>query len=318
MPDAFHQASNFTINGLNQTDIRNDSDQRKDKAFERLQKEVVAGASYNSGERYDAPKCHPDTRKAVLSNIMSWVDSDDELSRMMWLHGQVGAGKSAIAQTIAEESDTEGKLVASFFFSRFSPGRNNKNGLIATIAFQLCISVPAAKEHVIKNIKENPKIFESNIWSQMRALVIEPFSHAKFQCGVIPRLIIIDGLDECLIRKDQAEIIEAIAKSLSMKPSSGLRVLLISRPEVEIRQAFNMDNVSALCTRLVLNDTFDPDKDIELYLRSRFEALKRQHKLGLALPISWPSDEAIQQIVEKSSGQFIYASTVLNMTLTGN
>ncbi|KAF8997571.1 hypothetical protein BDQ17DRAFT_1248446, partial [Cyathus striatus] len=116
------------------------------------------GASHNSGECYNAPKCHPETRKAVLSKIMSWVDSDDKSSKMMWLHGPAGAGKSAITQTTAEESDSEGKLVASFFFSWFSPGCNNKNGIVATITFQLCISVPAVKDYVIENIEKNPKI----------------------------------------------------------------------------------------------------------------------------------------------------------------
>ncbi|KAF8989773.1 hypothetical protein BDQ17DRAFT_1434203 [Cyathus striatus] len=311
MPDSFHQARNFTIYGLNQTDIHVNKDQSTEKAFENLQREIVAGASHNSGERYDAPKCHPETRKAVLSNIMSWVDSD-ELSKIMWLHGAAGAGKSAIAQTTAEESHREGKLAASFFFSRFSSGRNNKDGLVATIAFQLCISVPVVKEHIIRSIEKNPTVFKSTILTQMQTLVMGPLSNMKPEDATAPRLIIIDGLDECLIRKDQAEIIEAIAKSLTMAHnSSHLRVLLISRPEVEIRQAFDAGSVAPLCTQLTLDHTFDPNKDIELYLRSHFETLRRRYTLRSTLSTSWPFEDDIRQIVQKSSGQFIYASTVI-------
>ncbi|KAF8986950.1 hypothetical protein BDQ17DRAFT_1259040, partial [Cyathus striatus] len=210
---------------------------------------------------YDAPKCHPETRKAVLNNTMSWVDSNDESSRIMWLYGAAGAGKSAISQSTAEECHSDGKLVASFFFSRFAAGHNNKDGLVSTIAFQLCISVPTVKEHVVKNIETNPKIFKANVWTQMQALVIEPFSHLKLEGSTTPKLIIIDGLDECLIRNDQAKIIEAIAKSFSMDNCSHLRLLLVSRPEIEIRQIFNTDSVSSQCTRLALDDTFDPNKD---------------------------------------------------------
>ncbi|KAF8997578.1 hypothetical protein BDQ17DRAFT_1391864 [Cyathus striatus] len=302
---SFDQASHFVINGLTQTDIRVDGDY----GFNLLQKQMVEGASHDAGERHDAPKCYPQTRKAVLSNIMSWVNSDNDTTRIMWLYGPAGAGKSAIAQTTAEECHREGKLAASFFYSRFSAGRNTKDGLVATIAYQLCVSVPAVKESIIKNIEKNPKIFKSNIHTQMKALVIEPFNSVK---SAYPKLILIDGLDECLIRKDQVEIIEAIAQALMMDRSSYLRVLLISRPEVEIRQAFNADSVSSLCTRLALDDTFSPDKDIELYLRSHFEALKRQHILSSTLSKSWPSDESICQIITKSSGQFIYASTVIH------
>ncbi|KAF8988962.1 hypothetical protein BDQ17DRAFT_1257380, partial [Cyathus striatus] len=162
---------------------------------------------------------------------------------------------------------------------------------------------------IIKNIEKNPHIFTANIRMQMQALVVEPFNLAS-SADTTPGLIIIDGLDECEVRKDQTEIIEAIAKSLSMDRSSRLRVLLVSRPEVEIRQTFNEDSISSICTRLALDDTFDPDKDIDLFLRSRFQSLKRQHVLHSIL-VSWPSDNDIHRIVEKSSGQFIYASTVI-------
>ncbi|KAF9008220.1 hypothetical protein BDQ17DRAFT_1388780 [Cyathus striatus] len=268
---------------------------------------MVPEASHDASERYDAPKCHPETRKAVLSNIMSWVNSDNEATRIMWLYGPAGAGKSAIAQTTAEECHNEGKLVASFFFSRFRAGRNNKDGLVATIAYQICVSVPAMKEHIIKNVEKNPNIFKTNIRVQMQELVIEPFKLVKSE------LVIIDGLDECQTRKDQVEIIEAIAKSLSLIDSASfLRFLLVSRPEVEIRCAFNMESIASSCTRLALDDTFDPDIDVELYLQSHFQALRCEHILGSYLPISWPRDEDIDFIVRKSSGQFIYASIVVH------
>ncbi|KAF8989573.1 P-loop containing nucleoside triphosphate hydrolase protein [Cyathus striatus] len=253
--------------------------------------EIIAGAAYDAGERYDAPKCHPETRKAVLGNIKSWIDSDNEATKIMWLYGPAGGGKSAIAQTTAEDCHDEGGLAASFFFSRFAAGRNKKDGLVATIAFQLCVSIPNIKEY-------------SNIKTQMQSLVAEPLSFLnQANPGVCyPRLIIIDGLDECEIRKDQAEIIEAIAKLVSMDHSSRLRVFLTSRPEVEIRQKFNEESISSICTRLALDDTFDPDKDIELFC----------HHILNSMLVSWPDDEDIDAIIRKSSGQFIYASTVVH------
>ncbi|KIM45366.1 hypothetical protein M413DRAFT_338704 [Hebeloma cylindrosporum] len=38
-----------------------------------LHKEVAAGALHNSGERFDPPKCHPNTRVVVLAKILDWV-----------------------------------------------------------------------------------------------------------------------------------------------------------------------------------------------------------------------------------------------------
>ena len=46
---------------------------------------IAAGAMHNSKERYDSPKCHPDTRKAVLSDITSWISDHSKETCILWL-----------------------------------------------------------------------------------------------------------------------------------------------------------------------------------------------------------------------------------------
>ncbi|KAF8981171.1 hypothetical protein BDQ17DRAFT_1242530 [Cyathus striatus] len=53
------------------------------------------GAGHCSAECSNTPKCHPETRKAVINDIMSW-------EHILWLTRLAGAGKSSIIQTIAE------------------------------------------------------------------------------------------------------------------------------------------------------------------------------------------------------------------------
>ncbi|KAF8987844.1 hypothetical protein BDQ17DRAFT_1258173, partial [Cyathus striatus] len=90
------------------------------------------------------PKCHPETRTAVINDIMSWVDSKNSKEKIMWLRGPAGAGKSTIAQTVAEKCDKENKLVSSFFFSR-SAGRDDGHKLVPTIASEMMIAIPSTK-----------------------------------------------------------------------------------------------------------------------------------------------------------------------------
>ena len=71
---------------------------------------IVPGAFHNSAERYDSPKCHPHTREAILTKIMLWVDDPVNEAQIMWMFGLAGAGKSAIAQSIAEMCFQQGKL----------------------------------------------------------------------------------------------------------------------------------------------------------------------------------------------------------------
>jgi sigma54-dependent transcription regulator len=84
-------------------------------------------AFHDSDELYDEPKCHPNTRVAVLDDIMKWViESEAAGDFMMWLFGPAGAGKSAIAKRIAELAAEKGLLIGTFFFSRTSSTRNIK------------------------------------------------------------------------------------------------------------------------------------------------------------------------------------------------
>jgi hypothetical protein len=69
-----------------------------------LREHVAVGAFHNSAERFDPPKCYPKTREAILAKIEAWVKERPENGGrlVLWMYGPAGAGKSAIAQSIAE------------------------------------------------------------------------------------------------------------------------------------------------------------------------------------------------------------------------
>ena len=125
-----------------------------------------------------------------------------------------------------------------------------------------------------------------------------------------PRLIIVDGLDECRTTSAQTQILNALSTAVKHLHIP-LCFLIASRPEQDIRQAFNDQNgLGSLSFSVALDYTYKPNVDIEIFLQSTFDEIKRQHPSKAQLPASWPSLEDIQWLVEKSSGQFIFASTV--------
>lgn len=69
--------------------------------------------------------------------------------------------------------------------------------------------------------------------------------------------------------------------------------------------------MNSTLTRLLLDDSYLPDEDIERFLRDRFEEIKEPHPFRLSIPSPWPTDTVVESLVRKSSGQFIYASTVI-------
>ncbi|KAF8809775.1 hypothetical protein BYT27DRAFT_6516777 [Phlegmacium glaucopus] len=144
----FTRVRNFIIQGGTFAQTSLTTAPPTSKGFKILHANIATGAFHDSGERFDAPKCHPNTRKAVLAETMQWIQYIEESEDILWLYGSAGAGKSAIVQTIAEMCAKLGLLVASFFFSRSSQSRNNEKHLIASIAYQLALSIPATRRYV--------------------------------------------------------------------------------------------------------------------------------------------------------------------------
>ena len=280
-----------------------------------LRKMIAPGAFHNSVERHDPPKCHPNTREAVLKKIMDWIQGLDDSERrcfFMWLYGPAGAGKSAIAQTIAELCYELKLLAASFFFSRTAAGRSDHFRLIATLTYQLCLSIPVIRTYVEKAVELDPNIFYLSLETQFRKLIIEPLSHFPdnlcYHARKHPMLIIIDGLDECA---SETSVQRYVLQTLAQKLPIPMFFLVASRPEPHIRGFFMAEPMASITTTLALDDSYLPDVDIKVFLEAEFDAIKLDHPLRHKLPESWPSAANIDHLVRKSSGQFIYASTVM-------
>lgn len=244
---------------------------------------------------------------------MDWVEESQRKYPILWLHGPAGAGKSAIAQTIAEMCHALGLLLASFFFSRTAGGRNNEKKLIPTIAYQIAISFPTTREHIEQAVESDPSLVDKSLEAQIQSLLIQPL---RLACEATsseeqwPQLIIIDGLDECRDSKVQIHILHVLCE-IVRQYKLPVAVFIASRAEHHLRAAFDMGHLNLLSTRLYLDDSFHPDDDIRQFLIDKFDDMKKEHPFRSHIPDSWPSPDVIYSLVCKSSGQFIFASTVV-------
>ena len=280
-----------------------------------LHQEVAQAALHNSGERFDPPKCHPNTRIAVLEKILNWVlKNAGRKALILWLYGPAGAGKSAIAQTIAEKLFAQKLLLASFFFSRTDSRRNHERSLVATIAYQAALTLPETKVYIEKIVNEDPGLFGRSLEAQLSSLVIEPLLELSrngfFNRNTSSRLIIIDGLDECINPDIQSYILDTIVQSVQHH-NLPLLFLITSRPEQHISSAFASKFLYNNTLRLALDDSFLPNEDLRIFLQDSFTKIKQTHPLRNLIPSNWPAPELVNTIIKKSSGQFIYASTVM-------
>ncbi|KAJ7489264.1 hypothetical protein FB451DRAFT_1125557 [Mycena latifolia] len=241
----------------------------------------------------------------MLDDLRTWSFGNDPESRVLWLHGPAGAGKSAIAQSFCQKLESEGRLGGSFFFKRGHPSRGNASKLFPTLAYQLAVLLPEFKRGVIQRVEEDPSIVDKSHSIQLQKLIIEPFQDTGLTLTLI---MVIDGLDECQGQDIQQEVLRSIGNSFQ-RSHLPLRLLVASRPEPHIVEVFRRSYFTGFHRPLNIQKSLE---DVRRYLQDGFRQIHREHWITMATVSSpWPSQEVINHLVEKSSGYFIYASTVI-------
>ncbi|KJA16344.1 hypothetical protein HYPSUDRAFT_193264, partial [Hypholoma sublateritium FD-334 SS-4] len=247
---------------------------------------------------------------------MKWIRGEhDREALIMWLYGPAGSGKSAILQTIAERCSELNILLASYFFWKSDGTRNHPKSLVATIAYQIATRIPQIQPILSATVAGDPMIFDKSLENQFQCLVIDPLNDLE-KSGLFdnhtqsPRLVLIDGLDECLRHDHRNHILRAVARALR-EHHIPLIFLVSSRPESDIMATFHSGDLNDIWRSLVLDNSFSPAHDIRIFVEFSFQKIKDTHPMRAHLPQNWPSVESMNTLVWKSSGQFIYASVVI-------
>ena len=244
---------------------------------------------------------------------MDWIYSESPANSFFWLYGPAGAGKTAILQAIAEFlcilPESGQNFGGSFFFSRGRKGLDQGQFLFSTIAYQLALNVPGLRRHVNRIVELNPTLLTKSMGVQLQTLIVDAFQNLS----PLPQrsyLVIIDGLDECHDKATQQLILRLLCETITFHKLP-LRFLIGSRPESHIRDGFDQQSLYTITQRVVLDETFDPGRDIRLFLQDGFAKICANNSILSHVEQPWPGEGIIDLLVQRSSGQFIYAATVL-------
>jgi len=155
----------------------------------------------------------------------------------------------------------------------------------------------------------------------MKVLFIEPIKQiatmarfldvVTFGLKSYPTLIVIDGVDEVNGTDVQCDIIRIIGDAMK-HVRLPLRFLIASRPEAHIclaisklQSQFPDDRISVID----LNQDVLVHRDIRHYFNMKFAEIRTMHPY---LPADWPSLDVITYLLDRASGQFVFATTVIS------
>jgi hypothetical protein len=244
----------------------------------------------------------------VLKRINDWIHAEND-RRIYLLTGLAGTGKTTISLSVALLAEAEGILGASFFCSRDSDDRSNISFIFPTIASLLSQYSPQFCAQLATAVKEYPDVGHALPDEQLKRLIIEPLSRiGSFQRPVV---IVIDALDECKDEKTPEKILLALSRHIHSIPF--FKIFVASRPVFSTLFAFQNPSLDRLSEIFILHEVEKAriDHDLGLFFRARLSDMTRRFNHGQPQDdAAWPSENLLKQLVVKSSGLFIFASTI--------
>ena len=232
-------------------------------------------------------------RQWLFDVAQDWLDNST--SRMFWLKGSPGVGKSAFAAMLAHQARS---AVIGFFMCDFQGRKDPEESAreaICTLAFQIASRLPDYRLKLLHQMQVGKeKILKKSADDLFEYLITEPLNKS----GKIPEptrlCLVIDALDEAGRSGGGNALAELLAKHAERLPE-WLGVLVTSRPEPYLEQM-----LKTLSGTSVDGQSAQNRQDLAEWIDQR-------------LPASLQGDEkqqVIDAMLEKSGGTFLYLSLV--------
>jgi len=232
-------------------------------------------------------------RKWLFDAAQSWLDHST--SRIFWLRGSPGIGKSAFAARLTHQCRS---AVIGLFMCDFQGRKDPEESAreaICTLAFQIASRLPDYRLKLLHQQQINlDKIKKRSAYELFEFLITEPLNRS----GKIPEstrlCLVIDGLDEAGRSNGGNALAELLTKHAELLPE-WLGILVTSRPEPYLEQILSPLSGTSVDGQSTENQ-LDLSNWIDQRLPTQLQGDKRQR--------------VIESVLEKSGGTFLYLNLV--------
>ncbi|KAL5636345.1 hypothetical protein ACGC1H_004979 [Rhizoctonia solani] len=238
--------------------------------------------------------CLDRTREGLLNRILTWTQNRENTETFMWISGQAGMGKTAVATSLCQRLDRVRALACGFFCQRDDPNSNNPLSLINNLICDIAMSCPAYARQVAIAIQANPKLCSAHLSLRYEGLIRRPLQKLGRISMANTLVVVVDGLDECGDHIVRGKTLQKLFEMSRLVP--WLKVIVTGRPVAKLQQYFEATCIHK--TVVHLHD-HDASPDIRAYIEAQVTQLAETE--------CWPS-ESIDQLCTMSHGVFLWAT----------
>ncbi len=234
-------------------------------------------------------------RKWIFNQVDAWLQNPSA-SRVFWIVGKPGVGKTAIAAWLCSNR----REIAAFYLCVYGhTQKSDPRNCVLSIAYQLSTQLHEYQLR-LNSLKLEKIVAESNARTLFDTLINQPLSH-NFPKPDHRVIILIDALDEAT-EGGTNQLASFLASEFAKTPP-WLSLIITSRPDPQVKyplQCFSPYEV----------DTSAPEseKDIRLYLTQELKPFYHEEIV--------PKD-VIDTIIERSEGLFLYVQCILEALREG-
>jgi tetratricopeptide (TPR) repeat protein len=225
-------------------------------------------------------------RQWLFEAVENWRRDAKLHSRLFWIMGAPGVGKSAFA---AQLTHTRGDTVVAAQFCEWDkPDHRNAQRVVRSLAFQLATRLPDYRK-LLLTLPEIAELDRRDAAELFDYLLANPLC-SVLNGGRERYLIVIDALDEAG-EAGRNPLVEMLARNAQRLPD-WLGLVVTSRPEFDVKTPLQALNPFPFDTQSESNRA-----DIRDYLRRELASPLRNRP---------EADRLVEQILGKSEGVFLY------------
>ncbi|WQF77077.1 Putative NACHT nucleoside triphosphatase, WD40/YVTN repeat-like-containing domain superfamily [Colletotrichum destructivum] len=260
-----------------------------------------------------------DTKGGLLKGAYQWILDhedfrrwrDDKQSRLLWIKGDAGKGKTMLLCGIIDDlSKSQGQskpkfknlwrpirpqLLSFFFCQETSLNLNNATAVLRGLMYRLIDQQPPLIQHIEKAYEHIGKqLFEGDDAFYKLSRIL-----ASMLCDPLAKrcYLVVDALDEC--RRDQQQLLDFIMKSVSHYPA---KWIVSSRNRLDIEPAMWLDD-SRTRVSLELNEKH-VTQALNTFINHRIS------KLPLLRSDTSTHKDVRREILSRAEGNFLWVDMV--------